>query len=366
MDGLTHIEDYAGAHPREIGRIRIAQEEVSLAPAPLFAFGPIPDHLNISLFGGLKCNAVSCYILRNGMLGYDAVLFHSDTALWSPAFNHGDDFVRNVLARPSPSGQPVQLRHIKGSAACIHGPGYNVYGHWLIDILPRLSVLASAGYDISTLRYILPFDCPRVGLEFLHLMGIPPEHLLAYDPQTEIVQFEELIVPTNLRAGNRLHSTFSEATRAWVQRILPESPIAKPERRLFVSRENADSNRRLVNRTDIEEIAKRYGFDIVYPEKLPLVEQIALFRSARQVVGEYGSGLHGTIYGNSSLHCCALRGTSHWLGFIQSSLAHAFHQTASYVFGHAEPHAITYEFEVNAENFRRALGCLEVELSSTC
>jgi len=121
----------------------------------------------------------------------------------------------------------------------------------------------------------------------------------------------------------------------------------------------------LSNRGVIQDIAKAAGFKVVHPEGLSLVNQILLFRNARQIIGEYGSALHSNIYGERSLHCCALRGTSHWLGFIQSSLADAFHQTMSYVFGHAEAHAINYEFEIDTENFRRALGCLELELASS-
>ena len=130
-----------------------------------------------------------------------------------------------------------------------------------------------------------------------------------------------------------------------------------------MSRARIRSERNLGNRAAIEALARSAGFEIVHPETLSLQDQGRLFRGARQVVGEYGSGLHGTIYGSAALHCCALRGTSHWLGFIQSSLAGAFDQTVSYVFGHAEAHAVTYDFDVDPGNFRRALRCLELEMN---
>lgn len=358
VTSICAIESYVAAHPREAWCIRIAPAEQSLAPAPRFMFGPLPDHLTRSMFGSLRMNAVGCYAIRNGRVGYDGIALHEDTALSSPALNHGEEYVREKLtAQARATGWPVP-RRVAGQAACIHGPGYNVYGHWLVDFLPRLHVLQASGYDIFNLRYILPDDCPAVALSLLHLIGIPASHLLPYDHAREQVQVDELLVPTHLRTGNRLHSLFAGATKAWIDRIVPEQSLARPDRLLFVSRKNFPSGRVLRNRAAIETLAQDAGFDIVQPEALAVPEQIALFRAARLVLGEYGSGLHGTIYGTPALQCCALRGTPHWLGFIQSSLAHAFGQSIGYVFGDAPTHAITYTFDIYEDDFRRALECL--------
>ncbi len=363
IEGVSHIDAYTQVS-REVACIRIAGEERSLAPAPQFTFGPMPDHLTHSMFGSLHTGAISCYRIQDGRIGYDAVAFHKNTALWSLAFNHGEDFVCGVLARPERAGEGLPVRRIAGVCSCIHGPGYNVYGHWLVDFLPRLSVLAWAGFDIFKLRYILPLDCPLYGLEFLRLIGISSEQLIPYRQDLEEIQCDELIIPANLRTGSRLHSSFRRATDEWISRIIPSRHDIHAEQRLFASRSAFLSDRNLANREKIEALAVSAGFAIVHPERLSVAEQITLFRSARQVIGEYGSGLHNSIYGSATLHSCALRGTSHWLGFIQSSLAHAFRQPVSYVFGFAEPHARTYDFEIDPKNFRRALECLEVELSA--
>lgn len=361
INQICHIDTYAEAHPRQVGCIRLARGESSLAPSPTFVFGAMPDYLTHSLFGSLNSEAIGCYVIRNGRLGYDAILAHGETALWTLAFNHDCDYVQSVMSRPPPEG--CSIRHLRGAAACIHGPGYNVYGHWLVDFLPRLSVLIQAGYDITRLRYILPHDCPSFGLKFLQLLGVSAEQLCFYDPKLETLTVDELIMPANLRTGGRLHSMFGRATRDWVERILPRGTERVSTGRYFVSRGGVQSGRNLGNRSAIEGLATSAGFDIVHPERLDIADQIALFRGARQVVGEYGSGLHSTIYGGPALHCCALRGTCQWLGFIQSSLAHACEQTVSYVFGHAEESAVEYTFDINPENFRRALQSLEAELA---
>ena len=198
IEGVSHIDAYTQVS-REVACIRIAGEERSLAPAPQFTFGPMPDHLTHSMFGSLHTGAISCYRIQDGRIGYDAVAFHKNTALWSLAFNHGEDFVCGVLARPERAGEGLPVRRIAGVCSCIHGPGYNVYGHWLVDFLPRLSVLAWAGFDIFKLRYILPLDCPLYGLEFLRLIGISSEQLIPYRQDLEEIQCDELIIPANLR-----------------------------------------------------------------------------------------------------------------------------------------------------------------------
>jgi capsular polysaccharide biosynthesis protein len=355
---MMHIDAFVQDRPNLAGCIRISPEEQGLAPAPRFMFGPCAEHVLHSLFAGHATAALGCYVLRGGRLGYDAALSHGETALWSLGFNHGYDDVKDILARHA----TVSLRHVRGQAACIHGPGYGIFGHWLVDFLPRLSLLGWAGYDIRKLSYILPYDLPEFAYELLRLSGVTRDRLIPYDPAREQIAVDELVVPTNLRTGNRLHSRFAAATQEWVRRILPEQQKMKPDRRLFISRRHCKSGRVLGNRAEIEALAMAAGFELVHPESLKLIDQIALFRGARQIVGEYGSGLHGTIYGAPSLHCCALRGTSHWLGFIQSGLAQAAGQSMSYVFGHADTHAVDYTFTIDPGHFRIALECLHLEL----
>jgi hypothetical protein len=362
MTELCQIDIYAAHRPDDIGFLDLAPAERSLAPAPAFIFGPVPGHLSNALFGGLGQCAMGLYTLRNGRLAADGLPLHRDTALWSIALNQPEDHVGTLVAGDAHAPGERPIRHLPGRAACIFGPGCSIYGHWLVDFLPRLYVLQQAGHDILRLNYILPHQCPGFGLELLRLIGIPAQQLIPYDPACEQIQADELLLPTTLRTGSRLNRHFAAATRAWTNRLPhlpPQDPLAR--QRLFISRAGVASERILRNRARIEELAVSAGFTTVRPETLNRLEQIRLFRTARQVIGEYGSGLHGTIFGPTDLHCCALRGTSHWLGFIQSGLAHAFGQRMSYVFGEADAHARSYSFDIYEEDFKRALDCLSLE-----
>ena len=361
---IVDLDYFVENNTKLAGRIRIAPEERSLAPAPGFMFGPVPDHIFHTLFSGLTAGALGCYILNGCRLGYDAILFREQTALYSSNLNHGSDFVESYLSQQKAVNRKIPVRRIRGQAACIHGPGHWTYGHWLVDFMPRLSLLTWAGYDLRRLKFVLPYTVPPFVIDMLSLTGISVSQLIPYDPDNEQVEFDELVIPTYLRTGNRLHSHFMRATQEWLSRFVPERHEHRPSRRLFISRAQYPSERSCENRDQIEYLAQAAGFEIICPETFRLERQITLFREARQVIGEYGSGLHNSIFGGQSLHCLALRGTSHFLGFIQSDLAHAMGQSTSYVFGYADMNAKTYRFYIDPDNFRRALECLEVELEN--
>jgi capsular polysaccharide biosynthesis protein len=253
------------------------------------------------------------------------------------------------------------VRRIPGQAVCLYGPGYKVWGHWIVDFMPRLHLLQLAGYKIPRLRFLLPRDCPEFAIGLLREVGVAAENMVFFDSDACQVQVDELILPTNLRKGSRLHSLFAEATRAWTRFVMPAG-LSAGGRRLFVSRARCGSPRHLTNRARIEAMAEAAGFEIIHPETLPLRAQIALFASARQVMGEYGSGLHSTIFGSSALHCCALRGTSHWGGMIQSYVSASFGQSVSYFFGESDTvGGSVYHWTLYEEDFGRVLECLEVE-----
>jgi hypothetical protein len=327
-------------------------------PPPAFIFGNLPAYLSRDLFGDFEVPAAGCYILRDAQVTYDAIILLQGQPLWSPALNHPHYYVPEVLARHVPNAARLPMRRIEGRAAIIHGPGYKVFGHWLIDFLPRLYILRRAGFDIATLTFIVPSDLHRFAREFLRLVGIPAAHLVAQDHRAELVQPDELIAPTMLRLRNRFNPLLAVASRFWLNRMeLPGTPHTG--RRIFVSRSQSHGNRMLTSRDAIEARAVRAGYEIVFPERLSLPEQIALFRGAGRIIGEYGSGLHGAMHAPPGAVICALRGTSHHPGFAQSGLAERFGHHLGYVFGDTPEFAEDQCMDITSDAFDKAVAATE-------
>lgn len=176
-------------------------------------------------------------------------------------------------------------------------PGIGVYGHWLIDVLPRLQTwrthhrdlpllvgqtedwayyfAARFGADLSTSPVVRPHRSVRVGC---------------------------LVVPTLTKRKQALdrHRTAS----AWAE--FAEALTALPSRRrlpggerIYVSRANWSRGRRLLNESEVEQRVAQHGFVVVRPEDYKLRQQVRIFREARHVVGVDGSGLHNVLFAPS-------------------------------------------------------------------
>ncbi|GAB6841404.1 hypothetical protein HNR00_000639 [Methylorubrum rhodinum] len=226
------------------------------------------------------------------------------------------------------------------------GPGHHMYGHWLVDFLPKLFLLDRAGHDIARLRYLLPADTPDFARTWLALLGIGPDRILPYDRERDRLACARLLVPTGLRFNGRAAPLMREAARFLLDRLAPRPRwrlgrrrVDRPvSRRLLIARsDNAVTHNRrtLVERADLEARASARGFEVVRPERLSVADQVALFRSAETILGEYGSGLHASLLANPGASVVALRDNGLDAGFLQTSLDHALGHASGYVFGTA-------------------------------
>lgn len=254
----------------------------------------------------------------------------------------------------------LRLRDIEGEVVLLSGYPYHLYGHWMVDFMPRLEMLRMAGRALSDLRFLLPSDLPNFAREWLALAGIRLDQLVLYEPETELCRCEIALMPTNLRAGGRTLPRMADAAR-WMTEIACRKPITR-DRSLYVSRENwGNITRRLDNFEEVEAVMSDYGFETVYPEKLSIVDQVELFASARIVAGDYGSGLHNTIFSQHGTPVVALRGIALHPGFLQSGLCEIRSQPLSYIFGKTCVDDQGFQhYAINSNHLRQCLDRLTV------
>jgi hypothetical protein len=192
----------------------------------------------------------------------------------------------------------------QGTTCNLMSPGLDIYGHWLVDCLPRLALALSSGARID--RYLLPE--PRLPWKdaLLALFSVPREKIVFLDSTRTTARCERMLLPTFARFNSEVGPALVEA----YQRFAPSVRSPKAEDRLFVSRSQWSGSRPLLNREEIEAVFRENGFKIIRPETLPIAEVIASFAAARIVVGECGSGMHNTLFCPPHTR----------LGVIQSSL----------------------------------------------
>ncbi len=352
----------SGAAPR-IGFAALAPATRSAAPAPLFLFGPANRTVHEELFGQTALGAVGCYTVEDATLAPTGIAIKDGVAFSGQAFLHSPHHVATVTRRLRAADLPV--RHVRGPLAVVYGPGHETYGHWLVDFLPRLWVLAQAGYDILTTRFAVPPDLRPFATRLLARLGIRDSQLVRYRYWHERLRTDLLVMPTGLRTHNRVSPLLAPATAFWTagpRAAASGRPGAGP--RVWLSRAQAPAARLLTNRAAIEAVAAARGFRIIHPQGLDLAAQVAVFAGARIVAGEYGSAMHGTVYAAAGTLAVALRGTARHPSFIQSGVADALGQRAGYVLGRTEGDT-NQRFTIRPEEFERALDVAELAAEET-
>jgi Glycosyltransferase 61 len=184
-------------------------------------------------------------------------------------------------------------------ALVIAGAGHFVWGHWLLDFLPRLALAQIVlGKDLNDFVVPLPSDTPGWVFNLVAFFcGVGREKFLPYHRGVEVVQCNDgICIPTYAHSNYFLHSYLKE-----LYFTTPNNNNAELPTRICVSRRNFEHQSKSVirsfkQRSYFEEVAKKSGFTIVLPETMDLRSQIDLFANAEVVVGEYGSGMHNTLF----------------------------------------------------------------------
>lgn len=198
---------------------------------------------------------------------------------------------RSVRRRASRPGSVVPLVGDQAS-------GMNYY-HWLIDLLPRASVLESVH---PTQRMTL----------------LAPEHRHAFVGQTidrlaERYGIDDVrFVPRNRRiAFDRIYlSTYPlmdfrylmpRASIEWLRRLF-DVDLADGRssgRRLYVQR-SPQLDRHVSNERDVVAVLRNLGFEVIRAEMLSVADQALLFSEAAMIVSTHGAGLSNMVFSSDA------------------------------------------------------------------
>jgi len=167
------------------------------------------------------------------------------------------------------------------------------YSHWMMDLLPRLDLLARAGYGPDKVdRYFINFGGAPYEAETLAFAGLPREKLQAVDAGTHYRC--EALVTTSIRPAHWQYSL-----PGWVAGHLRDliGPVALPPatRRLYLTRRNA-SFRRVLNEEALLGPLQERGFEIFDPGTASVRAQAATFAQAAMIVSPHSSALTNLVF----------------------------------------------------------------------
>jgi capsular polysaccharide biosynthesis protein len=169
-------------------------------------------------------------------------------------------------------------------------------------------------------------------MAIIEAVGLDLERCRFVDISKSVVTCEQLLAPTYDRFNSEIRPDLikiHESLRGGANALQP------PQRLLFISRMQG-SARSLTNRSDVEAAVERMGYEIIRPERLSFAEQVALFSSARVVLGECGSGMHNALFCVPGARIGLLQSATNQ-NFLQAQIAMMKQQDIFYVIGEPDP-----------------------------
>lgn len=179
-----------------------------------------------------------------------------------------------------------------------HGGRDANYGHWLSDYLLKLFHLEA--YKRATGRepkLLVDVDPPVWMTDSLDLLGYGSDRRIEWDNSSARVA--TLVVPLASTTGVDSERSYSPVEFQWLRAKLLESVRTEDTdtpSRIYVSRQQYDSLRKVSNFDEIRPVLEEYDFTILRPEQHSFEEQVRLFADASVVVGCTGSGLWNVLF----------------------------------------------------------------------
>jgi hypothetical protein len=321
MTHTTRLTDIAGhaarMDPPLVSFRQVAAASHSPPPPPAFLFGAFTAETARAMYGQTELPEIGVYAIAGAAIAPTGIPLADGHAFHGAALNLPRDHVSIITDRINQS--PLPTRFVPGPLAVLFGPAEEAYAQLIVDYLPRLWLLQAAGYDLATIRYVIPATLPPHAEEALALLNLRPDQLIRYAHWQEVITTDHLLLPTILRRHDRLSPHFAAATHFWTRQILHERPA--PTTRLFLATPHTER---------LAAIAQSQGFTISSSATLDLPARAALFAGASQIIGSTSPDLLDTVFCAPGLRLVVLQNTT---GFIQMGIGAALGHTTGCVFG---------------------------------
>jgi Glycosyltransferase 61 len=265
--------------------------------------------------------------LRSDFMGYKDDQLICDSALFPPyvAKFYEDGVVEDYFGFP----QVDDVRSIDEPVFCLSHFNMRTYGHFLLEVLPKLLLARELWRLGFRVRVAFPTDAPPVSA-IVELL-LDGDQLLPYESKSERLRAPVAIFPSlsgSLSGRQKQHGWIVSAIwRLAAALSLLHTPASIAGKRLFLSRSHVQSFRTLTNEAEAFSIAAQYGFELVHPQELRWDDQVRMFFHASHVIGIESSALHGAMFCQPGTSVIALGRVNG----IQAAIAACFGHSVGYV-----------------------------------
>ena len=288
---MVEAVDIRSMHHVHLGVIESPQ---FLAPPPVvWGLDLIPQPIHDAMRPGWYSNT---HVART--ISVDKV-FDVHVTAEGLVFNSDGKVISQTITQHAPAEQERALQDIASapdipvidtSCLLLRKRGEANYGHWMVEILPKLELARK-------LTHVSGVAIPDVGggvntvisesLGIVDTIKSTPRFPLKAN---SVTFFKELIVVS----GMTMHGSYmSPLVFEAIDRIRDAVDGEEP-RKVFVSRAGAPRN--IANEEDMHRLVTEHGFEILHPGKLDLRQQVHKFKNASCVMGVMGAGMTNIMF----------------------------------------------------------------------
>jgi capsular polysaccharide biosynthesis protein len=239
---------------------------------------------------------------KNGVLILGGSIVVAETAVDFPrntGFDLGDiRFEKESRKWMLNSERPIESFECPALLLIKHG--FNNYGHWLVEILPKLKLALEHLPDDAVIAVGQSEGRMwEVTLDTLAVLGIDPGRVRTV---SGLSRFRKLYYVSPLT----LHSVcISPYVIRFLNEVYKPKAIGRACRRLYVSRSDARF-RRLLNEYDVLDYLLPLGFEVIHPGQMSFEAQVRCFSEAELVVGVAGAAMTNIVFAPPGIPVIAL------------------------------------------------------------
>lgn len=185
------------------------------------------------------------------------------------------------------------------------GKAYGIYqyGHFLLETLSRLWFFLDGDQEVNSkykICYISgenPNDEPsECFFELFELFGLKKEQFVRIDRPTSC---KKVIIPEqSFRLSDYAHKKYLEV----INKIKENVTAAKYEK-IYFSRSRHTGAAQTFGEKQIENVFKKNGYKVFYPERLGIKDQISLLKGCKKFAGVAGTALHNALFAEDGIEC---------------------------------------------------------------
>tara|TARA_X000000368_G_scaffold409605_1_gene391833 strand:- start:30619 stop:31677 length:1059 start_codon:yes stop_codon:yes gene_type:complete len=200
-------------------------------------------------------------------------------------------FYKELLSFIHKEEKNTKVKIIEKASWVIDQKSYK-YMHWFSDALQRIEQISQHLNEYPIIIEDRYKDYNYI-IETLEILDIP--YIVCN--RLEMYKINELLISSHVAiAGNYKEEVISSVANKIKKPAYEDKQITnEPINKIWITRQNA-SIRKIQNFNEIENIIKKFNYQIVALEKYSLEEQIKLLYEAKVVAGLQGAGLNNILF----------------------------------------------------------------------